>query len=73
MIANLTNSKWALLDGYTEDIVTIGKFENVNGLLFSNGTYSKAYKTTIIPPKKFNWDDYRDGYYGVYTSINGRG
>ena len=68
MIENLTNSKWAIMDGVTEDIVTIGKFINEDGILFSNTTY-KPYavqpKTTIIPPSKFDWDDYKGGYYGT--------
>ena len=41
MIATLTNSKWAILDGLTEEIVTVGKFENVGGRLFSNNGYLK--------------------------------
>ena len=39
MIQNLTNSKWALLDGVTEQVVTVGHFINDNGLLFSNGNF----------------------------------
>lgn len=64
MIDHLTNSKWALMDS-TGDIVTVGQFKNEKGLLFSNETYKPVCKTTIIPPKKFNWDDYYDGYYGM--------
>ena len=43
MIQNLTNSKWALLDGATENVVTVGHFINDNGLLFSNGTYMSYF------------------------------
>lgn len=64
MISVLTNSKWALLDA-SGDIATVGKFEKVDGLLFSNTTYQKRPKTTIIPPRKFSWDDYDQGYYGI--------
>ena len=54
MIENLTTSKWAILDGATGDIETVGKFTDVNGLLFSNTTYIK-----YIPAKKY-------GGYGAY-------
>lgn len=40
MIEHLTNSKWAIMDGLTGEIVTIGNFINSNGLLFSNGSYA---------------------------------
>ena len=59
-----TNSKWAFMDS-TGNIVTVGQFVNEKGLLFSNSTYKAFPKTTIIPPKSFNWDDYYLGYYGV--------
>lgn len=67
MIDNMTNSKWAIMDGITGDVVTIGQFINVDGILFSNSTYTNALygKYTITPPKRFNWDDYYEGYYGV--------
>lgn len=39
MIDNLTNSKWAILDGATEEVVTVGNFINSAGLLFSNSSY----------------------------------
>ena len=59
MIYHLTNSKWAIMDGSTGDIVTVGKFVNCKGLLFSNESY-KPYE----PPKytKFDWSEY-------YTSL----
>lgn len=41
MIEYLTNSRWAIMD-FTGEIVTIGKFENVNGILFSNSSYQKS-------------------------------
>ena len=63
MIENLTNSKWAIMDGITGDIVTIGRFENNDGLLFSNTTYLP--RTTIIPPVNFSMDDYVNGAYGI--------
>ena len=67
MIDVLTNSKWAIMDGATGEIVTVGKFTNVKGLLFSNDSYEKRHyvKTTIKAPYKWNWDDYVDGWYGV--------
>ena len=68
MIDNMTNSKWAIMDGVTGNIVTIGQFINVDDLLFSNSTYTQALygnKYTIVPPRKFNWDDYYEGYYGT--------
>lgn len=40
MIDHLTNSKWAIMDGSTGEIVTVGTFINDHGLLFSNSTYS---------------------------------
>ena len=72
MIDNMTNSKWAIMDGVTGEIVTIGQFINDGGLLFSNSTYTEAlygHKYTIEPPKKFNWDDYYEGYYGVRREL----
>ena len=67
MIDHLTNSKWALMDGITGNIETVGKFVNADGIMFSNTTYLPYVppKTTIIPPKKFNYDDYTEGYYGI--------
>jgi predicted glutamine amidotransferase len=65
MIEYLTNSKWAIMDGSTGNIVTVGKFIEDDGVLFSNTSYVKYCKTTIVPPLKFSWDDYKDGYYGV--------
>lgn len=43
MIENLTNSKWAILDGATEEVVTVGNFINSNGLLFSNSSFNEHY------------------------------
>lgn len=43
MISELTNSRWAIMDGITGDISTVGTFTNVNGLLFSNTSYLKGY------------------------------
>lgn len=71
MIEKLTNSKWAIMDGLTGTIVTVGNFTEDGGLLFSNSTY-KPYgkpKTTIIPPSEFNWNDYYEGYYGVQRGV----
>lgn len=45
MIETLTNSKWAIMNGATGEIVTIGQFQNVDGLLFSNGSF--AHKPQI--------------------------
>ena len=65
MIDNMTNSKWAIMDGVTGEIVTIGKFINDGDLLFSNATYLELKgKYTIKPPKNFSFDDYYAGYYG---------
>lgn len=67
MIETLTNSKWALMDGLTGDIVTLGKFQNSKGLLFSNYSYSKNYSKPIIPTKyRFLDDDYYGSDYS-YT------
>ena len=66
MIDHLTNSKWAIMDGSTGDIVTVGQFQNVDGVLFSNGTFVNAKNCTIKPPVNFSLDDYYDGYYGNY-------
>ena len=66
MIEALTNSKWAMLDGATGDIVTVGKFQNDKGLLFSNFSYSKSYsKFTFKSVNRFASDDYYSGAYGV--------
>lgn len=67
MIDALTNSKWAIMDGLTGDIETVGNFTKVkDGLMFSNSTYKKYVpETTITPPYKWSWEDYTDGYYGT--------
>ena len=63
MIEALTNSKWAIMDGATGDIVTVGKFQNSKGLLFSNNSYSKSYKKYTFPTvSRFSSDDYYSGY-----------
>ena len=68
MIDALTNSKWAIMDGISGEIETVGKFNNDKGLLFSNETYKKVtYKYTYS--KYFDskyWDDLYDSDYG-YT------
>lgn len=46
MIEHLTNSKWAIMDGVTGDIVTVGYFLNDSGLLFSNSTYKPYVPVT---------------------------
>ena len=65
MIANLTNSKWAIMDGATGDIVTVGQFQNQGGVLYSNSSYLPQGLYTIKPPINFSMDDYYDGYYGM--------
>lgn len=70
MIDKLTNSKWAIMDGITGQIVTIGNFIDEGGLLFSNAgykpyTYKSHPKTTIISPVNFSLDDYYEGAYGI--------
>lgn len=72
MIDNLTNSKWAILDGITGNIVTVGQFVEDGGILFSNSSYTPALygrKYTIVPPVKFDWDDYYEGYYGLQKGV----
>ena len=39
MIEHLTNSKWAIMDGSTGEIVTVGNYQNEGGLLFSNDSF----------------------------------
>ena len=39
MIDHLTNSKWAIMEGSTGEIVTVGSFVNDHGILFSNSSY----------------------------------
>ena len=65
MIDCLTNSKWAIMEGLTGNIVTVGKFINQDGILFSNETFRKPKQTTIVPPIRWSYDDYNLGYYGV--------
>ena len=60
MIDTLTNSKWALMEGKTGDIETVGNFINVKGLLFSNNTYKRIeWKpvNTKGPGAHWRWDD----------------
>jgi len=65
MIDVLTNSKWAIMDGETGEIATVGKFQSSKGLLFSNGSYLKSYKKYTIPTvSRFCCDDYYLGAYG---------
>ena len=59
MIYQLTFSKWAILDGVTGDIVTVGQFENDNGVLFSNATYKQAKVKTITTAE---WNKYLQRY-----------
>ena len=42
MIANLTNSRWAIMDGFTGDVVTVGNFFDDDGILFSNAGYTSV-------------------------------
>ena len=61
MIDHLTNSKWAIMDGFTGEIVTVGKFINQRGLLFSNDTFrQKWYKWQYLMD-----DDDMLKYYGI--------
>ena len=39
MIKYMTESKWAIMDGESGEITTVGNFIHERGLLFSNGTY----------------------------------
>lgn len=39
LIEETTHSKWALMDGETGSVVTVGNFINDRGLLFSNYSY----------------------------------
>jgi predicted glutamine amidotransferase len=45
MIDQLTNSKWAIMDGITGDIATVGDFYDEDGLLFSNSGYRPPCKS----------------------------
>ncbi len=67
MIEHLTNSKWAIMDGITGEIVTVGQFVNDDGILFSNTSYKPASKkyTGKVKPFRFSWDDWYDGAYGA--------
>lgn len=62
MIDVMTNSKWAIMDGLTGEIVTVGKFNNTKGLLFSNYSYvpysGKHEKIKIPLIDRFDSDDY---------------
>ena len=51
MIDTLTNSKWALMDGVTGDIVTVGRFQDEGGILFSNGSYTQPIRVVNNPYK----------------------
>ena len=75
MIDVLTNSKWAIMNGKTGEIATVGNFVNSKGLLFSNESYKSDYvkwtKAYTYDPKN-GWktiDDYSYAYgdyaYGV--------
>lgn len=57
MIEHLTNSKWALMDGDGE-IVTVGHFETVKGVMFSNDGYKKY---------RYVWNDDDDGFTDLGT------
>ena len=60
MIYALTNSKWALLEGKTGEIETVGAFINHKGLLFSNTSYKTADWTPVMtkgPGPHWHWDD----------------
>lgn len=52
MIDHLTNSKWAIMDGSTGEIVTVGQFINDGGLLFSNSTYTIPCKPRWVKLQK---------------------
>lgn len=57
MIDHLTNSKWALMNG-DGTIVTIGHFEKVKGILFSNATYkpwTAMYGSTVAGKNGSTW------------------
>lgn len=55
MIENLTNSKWAIMDGATGNIVTVGNFQLSDGILFSNGTFEERRVRYQLP-----WNYYKD-------------
>lgn len=52
MIDHLTNSKWAIMDGSTGEVVTVGQFINENGLLFSNSTYMEPCRPRRVNLQK---------------------
>ena len=66
MIETLTNSKWAIMDGKSGDIETVGKFNNVKGILYSNESYKKQkYAYAKYLDSKY-WDDMYSSDWG-YT------
>lgn len=72
MIESLTNSKWAMMDGKSGEIETVGKFTKVKGLLFSNDSYLKR---SYVPVKyKYSdpkyWDDLYASDYGYTYPCN---
>ena len=68
MIEALTNSKWAIMDGITGEIVTIGKFVNVKDVLFSNDSYKKLPPVKpYVPTFKYIESNYLDDYKYNYT------
>ena len=59
MIDNLTNSKWALLNGFTGEISIVGKFINEDGILYSNSTYYPYVgKDNLCGMKTKDWYDW---------------
>ncbi len=71
MIETLTNSKWAIMDGKSGEIETVGKFKDLDGILFSNDSYEKRSWVTPTYTKYLDskyWDDMWDSEYGYsYT------
>ena len=52
MIHELTNSKWAIMDGVTEEIVMIGAFQECDGVFFCNGGYISPCKSS----REYPWE-----------------
>lgn len=61
-IKNISNSKFAILDG-NDNLITIGNFEEHKGLLFSNNSYQKkTYTYSYKYGNDYYWDKWYDAY-----------
>lgn len=71
MIDHLTNSKWAMINGFTGEISTVGKFTNKGGIMYSNDSYLPYVgKTKLCGMTTRDWYDWGyvwDGKTGRFT------